>query len=487
MQDQVQQYLYDITNTNDVLDLLNLKSEISREELEEDVSTDLIKSIDSKINSLNNNGREDYTKFKHFDDFDLSVRSWNEENPSNLIYPQWLLNIGIPEYYPLPNPEIQNKLFAICCFINSSAIPGRSNKARKEAELPLLYFTGGSGSGKSEGCSIISLHHYPQNTLITSADSTGTSLRNDLHSICSGVDAVMTDPSRVTLKPAFIEINNWEPKFIDRWKEMKTLILSVLRSQSVSKTGDIDIAGGNKVYYTFALKAFTSVVHPKVLSTSLSELYRRLFFIFTEKSSNFRSISRLSFTDIPSYWNKEIWCLENRDRWYKCLKQFLGKDSVDVPIPAKYYPQSVVILATGMFLEFWDNEKEAMKHLCEYWELVEHKEKSHVDDISILTKEFIQQEAFKDFYDVSKRSEELSREELIKLRNDRKNNVPIPETYVPRLISIDELFNYVQENAIVTPKNKVASSVNDYMLYEGWYRQRIYGLWYYSKEILKHE
>ena len=479
-------YFEQVLTANSVEELSEIKADATRDKnISKDDLDSLISEIDKKVNLITNKNEVEFTKYDTFKEFDLSVKSWSTENTKNLPYHKWLLDYGIPKYYPLPYADIQNKLFAICCFINSASIPARSPKARKEAELPILYFCGQSGSGKSEGCSIISLHYYPSTYRITSADSTGVSLRNDLHNICtySGFNHGSNNPNLAILNPAFMEINNFEPKWIDlKWGEHKTLIYSVLRSQAISSTGHSEESGVNKVYFTQALKAITSVIHPKVISTSLSEFYRRLFFIFTEKCENFRSISRLDFSDVPLWWNKELWGNSNKKRWYGCLKHYLGMDSIDVPLQSKYLPQSIVFLAMGKFLGYWKTDVEAFDHLIAYWELVKVQEESYIDDISILVEEFIDKERTLAYYDYSK----IHRS---KLGNGSSNGTAngelpfkVPDDFQIYKIESEELIQSVDQQALTTKKGNISQAVVDYLLYKGWRKKRQDGQWIFVRD-----
>ncbi len=322
----------------------------------------------------------DYPMYDHTH-FKVSSASWKELNPENLSYWSWLEKVALPRFWIQPRPELQHKLLAICAAINTNAIPPRNKSARKEMPVPLLYFYGQSGSGKTEGNFIISQSYPTERFQIIKAEATGTSLRNLCHQLCyRGFSD--TTPGYNNLYPAFLLIDNYEPEFLYRWGEFKTVLLSVLRTQSFTTTANLDRT--NDYYFTHLLKSFTSVIPPKAMNTAQSEFGRRFIYYFTEKSEDIQSIAKYDFTDVPSIY-ADTWNLQNVNaRWYPILVNLLNRDDNESSIPSGRWSQSMCIIATGVFIGLFQSVEEGIEFMTEYWQWVATLEMDMTNEVATL-------------------------------------------------------------------------------------------------------
>lgn len=321
---------------------------------------------------------EDYYTYDHTK-FKVASKPWQELNPKNLNYWQWLEQVGLPKFWVQGNAELQHKLMAICCAINSAAIPAWNHSARKEAQLPILYFYGESGSGKTEGNKIIAQSYSFGRWALYKADSSGCSLRNTLHNLCYMKDAENSWDAH--LYPAFIMLDNYEPKFMDKWAEYKVLVLSVIRSQSTSNIATKD--GTNQVYWGHCLKSFTSVIHPRAMDRASSEFYRRFIFFYTSKHS-VASMANWDFSDVPNLY-KELWNPDDvYSKFYPVLRELLAMDDDSTSIPFHRWQQSIVLMATGVFAGLFGSVSEAIDFFTDYWKWIDLKESQTSSSVDIV-------------------------------------------------------------------------------------------------------
>lgn len=346
-----------------------------------DVIIDYAEDRRAEIEAERNPSKLDYPCYRHDNNFRIASQSWRNINPHNYSYWQWLEDVGLPQFWMQPRPELQHKLLAICCAINSNAIPPRNQSAQKEMALPLLYFYGLSGSGKTEGNKIIAMSYPTERNGLIMANSSGTSLRNMCHNICyrGFRDA---NPGYNNLFPGYLLIDNYEPEYLKKWGEFKMVLLSVLRSQSYAQIANEN--RDNDYFYTHLLKSFTSVIPPKAMSTAQSEFARRFVYFFTEKSEEIRSIAKYDFSEIPKIYAR-LWNMEDvGKKWYPLLSKLLAMDDNETTVPPNRWAQSLCIMATGVYANLFDDLSHAYEFMTEYWSWVEGLEQDMTNEVATL-------------------------------------------------------------------------------------------------------
>lgn len=342
---------------------------------QKDAITNDYKTLEAALSSAID---EDYPAYDH-SRFKVATKPWQELNPDDLSYWEWLEKVALPLFWQQPNAHLQHKLMAICCALNSSAIPSWNHSARKEAQLPILYFYGESGSGKTEGNKLIAQSYNFGRWALYKADSSGCSLRNTLHQLCHMKASENSWDAH--LYPAFIMLDNYEPKFMDKWAEYKVMILSVIRSQSFASIANRD--GGNEVFWGHCLKSFTSVVHPRAMDRASSEFYRRFVFFYTAKSS-VASMGNYDFSDVPAIY-RDLWNVEDvYSKFYPILRSLLAKDDDSTTIPFHRWQQSLVLMATGIYCGLFSGIEEAVDFFTEYWDWIDFKESQTSSSVDIV-------------------------------------------------------------------------------------------------------
>ena len=116
----------------------------------------LLAAIENQINNNKNltNGNHNTYQLYDFDSLEVDLPSWetilNGKNLANFFN-----DVVLSRFFSFPQPEIQNKVITSFSLINSAAIPGKTAKLKKEAQLPILYLTGKEGSGKTAFLSFV--------------------------------------------------------------------------------------------------------------------------------------------------------------------------------------------------------------------------------------------------------------------------------------------------------------------------------------------
>ena len=227
---------------------------------EYDVLYDYAEERKAEIKTQLNPSGLDYPLYPHKKEFKVATQSWKEINPKNLSYWHWLEEVALPMFWKQPRPELQHKMLAIICAMNTNAVPPKNQSAKKEMPVPLIYLYGKSGSGKTQAGEIISYSYPVERTGIIMANSSGTSLRNMCHRLCyRGFQDDL--PGFNSLYPAFLLIDNYEPRYLVKWGEFKMTLLGNNRSQAYAQIGNEN--QDNDYFFTHLIKVFTSVINSK--------------------------------------------------------------------------------------------------------------------------------------------------------------------------------------------------------------------------------
>jgi hypothetical protein len=304
--------------------------------------------------------RYDFSKYK------LHLSKIESLNTDNLPYPIFLRDFIIPNFHPLPHPEIQNPIVASICLINPTALPPLGDDNAKEVPLTSVYIQGASGSGKSQLAHLIEKHYPRERICSIKGSDTGASMLRKMHNACF---AHLDEHNQVWLYPALAVFENFYLKNMERWKDWSVELLATERQYAMASREGQD--GGT--FYTFLLKVFTSVEYLQPTEQKNSELYRRTMRIFTEKDSPRYVVSRYDWGySLQQY--KQLWHSDNIDDFFAVLSQVAGKADNESVIPPEFYPPSQIIIATGVYAGIWDSIEEAEECLSQYWKMVKKLE-----------------------------------------------------------------------------------------------------------------
>jgi hypothetical protein len=354
--------------------------------LTDDQKNELQSLLIKKKNNLiiDNELFPNYDDTELYNSIEIPKTSWQELNPNNLSYWEWLQKIGIRYFWgSQPNIEIQSTLLAVCCALNSAAIPPDNSFLGKDVQIPILNFNGVSRSGKTEGTKFI-WNSYPiKQRALFPASSSPKSLRNLLHDLAW---------NGINYRPCIITIDNFSRKELARYESqgMRMLFLAVCKNQSIFTNANRDSNEGDGTikFYTHSLKAVTTIEPVGVFTQEEQELRLRMLYFFTEQVQDWNSFAGWDFNDVSTIY-KNLWSKENYKIFLRdYLYPIISKNIKEFPYPQELQAQTHLTIATGLFIGIWKNETEALDFFGHYWELVESlgkDSKGNLNDILNVT------------------------------------------------------------------------------------------------------
>lgn len=312
-----------------------------------------------------------------------SAPTWEDINPDNLTYPNWLVEVGLPEFFGFEN-ELLHKLAACICLVHSAAIPGTQRDVITKAELPKVICYGAPGIGKSTFGDWVGNHYEREGgdydafqTVVENDNWKG--VRDAIDRACNLGDGV--------LREACIHFDDFEPKFIGPggvWSKGKSLFITVVRSQAISRVS----TNGNKdreaqgTFYTWANMILTMNNHPKELFTLLEKMERRCILLPFARMGK-RSLGEFSWGNLRSEYRK-IWTKEGIEKifWRQILRPLLKRpfsqykylDQMDIA-------RSVLMMAVGTYTGIFSCIEEAEEYMGEYWRYIREKTSEGYEDL----------------------------------------------------------------------------------------------------------
>lgn len=333
---------------------------------------ELINDAKSKVKNANEDGStnedDEFALDYNHGLFEIHMDSLDVLNTDNLPYPEFLRDVIIPTFHPLPYPEIQNPIMATICLINSASIPAKSERNAKEVPLSPVYIQGASGTGKSQLTHLISRHYNNKRCVSVSGSNTGGDLIQKMTDACYRSGSLREN--NLKLFPSCIFMENFYNRDLQRWGNFNVQLLATERSFATTARQGKDA----KTFYTFLLKVFTSVQPLQAITEQNVELLRRTIRIFTERFVPSDSTAKYDWSLCKKKY-LEIWQPENvHKNFYPILQKVVTKSDDETFVPSHYYLPSQIIIATGVFLGIWQSLEEAEDHMAEYWKLVDKME-----------------------------------------------------------------------------------------------------------------
>lgn len=313
-------------------------------------------------------GDDRYALDYPYEEFEMEMQCISTLNTDGLSYPEFLRDVIIPTFHPLPYPEIQNPIMAVVCLINSCAVPPKSKKNAKEVPLSPVYIQGASGTGKSQLTHLISRHYDHKRCVSVSGSNTGGDLIQKMTDACYRSGSMQE--GNLKLYPSVIFMENFYNRDLTRWGNFNVQLLATERSFATTARQGKDA----KTFYTFLLKVFTSVQPLQAITEQNVELLRRTVRIFTEEFVPSDSVAKYDWSYCQDSY-LDLWHPQYvKDKFFPILKQVISKGDGDTVIPSNRYLPSQLIIATGVYLGIWHSLEEAEEHMAEYWKLVKKLE-----------------------------------------------------------------------------------------------------------------
>ena len=366
---------------NDPKQLKNLKINFQRNfekiNADDDEKEELAENIGIALNNLTK-AQKQQTKVvapegtEQVIDYDygkyiLNFPSWETLNTENLPYPVFLRDFILPNFHPLPKPELQYPILATLMLINPIALPPLGENCGKEVALPLVYIQGISGSGKTQLTHRFETH-YPSYAIATvKGDTPGGGLIEEFHKACYVGENELT--GMPILRPSLGVLENFYIRNIDRWGSFYVTLLAIERKDAKSRRGGTE----GQVFYAWLLRIFNSINPLEASSEKASELLRRCFRIYCEKGVPKYSAGSFSWRTVRdeylNLWNKE----GTENVFYPILSKVMSMPDDSTDIPAKYFSVSQLVIAVGVYAGIYEDIDDACQQIAAYWEWIESR------------------------------------------------------------------------------------------------------------------
>lgn len=324
-------------------------------------------AVDGNDDDANTPNLEDpYYIDYDFSKYTLNLPTWEELNTENIPYPIFLRDFILPKFHPMPNAELQYPVIAAAMLVNNAPLPPLSSQNSLEVGLPKFVVVGVSRSGKTQLVNHVKLHYPDNNTNTIKGSSTGYNATRLLHKTCyhSG------SGRNTKFKPSMVNFDNvyWQ-EFVERLDIHYVSVLAVERNDAVTMIKD-------DTYYTYCSQWFTSIQDPVRSQSKMDEFINRAFFFYTKKSDAYiPTLAKSAYNwgslkdHYLSLWNAK----DVHNKFYPILSDIMQIPDNGTTIPVSHFFASRLILATGLYLNIWDNIEDAIDCLTQYWDYVDGK------------------------------------------------------------------------------------------------------------------
>lgn len=364
--------------------------------LEEELGTQRLVQSDSRRSKKSSTVDIDYHDYSYEDDEDdeQSNPTWQDLNPDKLPYPKWLAEIGLPRFFPFPDPVLY-KVAASICLINSAALPGMMRSLSLQAELPLVICYGLPNVGKSTFCNWLG-YHYVENPQLADEYSPFQIVKDDTS--YKGLRDVFDKACRYdydddNLREAAAHIDDFEPRLLlsdGLWGKSRGIFIAIQRSQAVSRISTngskADVQG--KFHY-WLLKLLSTNNHPKELFSALPKMERRCLVLPFEKLSSEDNLGNYDWSVLRREY-VQLWNKHDRDNkfWKGLLRPQLKRPFSDFKrLPQEVVARSITIMSVGTYAGIWKTIEEAEESLAVYWEFISAKCQEGYQDFLLLALE----------------------------------------------------------------------------------------------------
>ena len=301
-------------------------------------------------------------------------------NPLNLSYPVWFEEQYLPRFHPLPEPEIQNKIVTCFALLNCRAV------LSKKMKIPMPYFLGLRGSGKTEVAMGIAAQYLLGTTTEIRPDTTGAAMRNAL------------DEIGIAREPCLAVFDNFNPSggySIDKMGIHYALMLANCEEQSVSRiVGDSD-NGKKSTYHTYGYKIITSAFDLRsVAREEAKEILRRTWTVMCKASNPSERRTMFDCQGMKdgylSVWGDGA---KVRSEYGSILAKLARMKSDKYDLPPSAWEILVVPIAVGVFTGVFGSIDEGIESFIDHLAYVDKKSRKHtVSKIDIILTEYVQGE-----------------------------------------------------------------------------------------------
>ncbi|WP_138500973.1 hypothetical protein [Nostoc sp. PA-18-2419] len=297
-------------------------------------------------------------------------------------YGTWLLEKYLPTFHPMPNQEHQHPIAVCLMLLNCKAV-----LSQKQC-IPIPYFLGMNGSGKTELAKAIG-QHYPKTLYIEfRPNNTGAAIRDTLDNYFGNGE------------PGFALFDNLNPRTaLDRWGSHYDSFLANCEESAYSRisTNGNDSGSAKSLFKTYCYKAFTSVWGLEDQSAGeFGEIARRCIVLRFQQSKPFDTRTIYDWEGqqriFQRIWGEEFVAHHRKD-YGKLLGQLARLKPNEVPIDGKVWIICQVPIAVGVYCGVFANINEGIAHFARHFEYLKKGGSSAVGSaLSIVLSKYVKED-----------------------------------------------------------------------------------------------
>lgn len=279
----------------------------------------------------------------HFDDDELDfpcgvAETWE---PGIDFYWEWYQYRYLPLFHPMPGQDIQHKCLTAIALMNCQAT------LRDTQKIPLIYFEGNAGSGKSVMADALRSHYPDRLSVEVRPSHTGASLRDEL------------DLRFGSGQPGVVQLDNFVPE--EQMAKLGTfydILLATDKRSSVTRISSRGNDDPKSEFKTHSLKVFTSIWNARTSNNpKMQEVASRcLFFIFKKDDPKYQRDAFRWDGMLTNY--RKIWVDDYAEKYHKpygkALSRLVKMEQKDTPFRGRDFDKVRVPIAVGVMLGMWD-------------------------------------------------------------------------------------------------------------------------------------
>lgn len=384
--------------------------------------------------------KEDYQELCGLKEFGFDEKSGNIAKE----YATWFRTEYLPKFLPMPDSDMQYPIATALALLNCKAVLSQRQC------IPMPYFIGNNGSGKTELGKTIGQHYPKQLYVEVRPGNTGASIRDVLDEKFGRGDAGLCLIDNFNTNDAMA-----------KWGAHYDILLANNEESAISRICGASNDQQKSEYRHYSYKIFTSIFDlTKGQAPEYAEIERRtiaLNFLEGKPANNrimydWEGMSRVF---------ARIWGEESMDLLHKVYAPTLGKlgrikpTSIPEAIPAKKWIICQVPIAVGIYCGVWQSLEEGIEAFAAHFQYLKGSKQAGVGSaLSIVLTKWVKDELPKlgeanrnNRYasEASKRIDlEISQEELIKQITVRMG-FSISRRDIDELITLMSNFGYNYE------------------------------------------
>ncbi|MCW5315623.1 hypothetical protein GTQ43_17940 [Nostoc sp. KVJ3] len=302
-----------------------------------------------------------FPKYDLDDDFKLpcGVKEFGfDENCNDIArqYGRWLRDVYLPTFVQMPDSEHQYPIAVSLMLLNCQCV------SSKKMDIPIPYFLGNRGSGKTELSKSIRQHYPDHLALQFMPADTGASICERLDNSFRGKEVSLS------------VFDNFNPSiFVVKAMDFYQVLLATNKEDSIRRKSAASNDEGKSEWETYCYKILTSVFDlASEGKVEFGEMYRRML---TLKFKNGTPMAKRIAYDWEAQQRifQRIWGeaeMPNIKRIYaKALRDMVRLSPNEIPneIPSEQWAYCIVPIAVGNYCGIWESVEDGIAHFARHF------------------------------------------------------------------------------------------------------------------------